>query len=148
MEPPADDALEPSPEPVMQVAMGFWASKVLLSAVEMELFTHLANNPQDLTSLRARVGLHPRSARDFLDALVALGFLDRQAGLYRNAPSADAFLDKRKPSYLGGFLEMANARLYGFWAISPWLCAPASCRTREGTAVRRSSRNCMQIPSV
>jgi hypothetical protein len=109
------DVPEVSPEPIMQVGMAFWASKTLLSAVEMELFTHLADHPQDLQTLRARLGLHPRSARDFLDALVALGFLERTDGVYRNTPCADAFLDKRKPSYIGGILEMANARLYRFW---------------------------------
>jgi hypothetical protein len=99
----------------MQVGLGFWASKTLLSAIEMEVFTQLADHPQDLETLRGRAGLHPRSARDFLDALVALGFLERTDGVYRNAPDSDAFLDKRKPSYMGGILEMANARLYGFW---------------------------------
>ena len=104
-----------SPEHIMQVGLGFWASKTLLSAIEMELFTQLAGHPQDLETIRARAGLHPRSARDFLDALVALGFLERSDGLYRNAPDSDAFLDRHKPSYVGGLLEMANARLYGFW---------------------------------
>lgn len=61
-------------------------------------------------------GLHPRSASDFLDALVALGFLQRQDGVYRNTPATDLFLDKRKPSYIGGMLEMANKRLYSFWS--------------------------------
>jgi hypothetical protein len=61
------------------------------------------------------MGLHPRSARDFLDALVALGFLQRVDGTYRNTPATGLFLDKNKPSYLGGVLEMANQRLYGFW---------------------------------
>ena len=104
-----------SPEHIMQVGMGFWASKTLLSAIEMELFTQLAGHPQDLETLRARAGLHPRSARDFFDALVALGFLERSGGVYSNTPDSDAFLDKHKPSYVGGVLEMANARLYGFW---------------------------------
>jgi O-methyltransferase domain/Dimerisation domain len=99
----------------MQVGLGFWASKTLLSAIEMELFTQLASHPQDLETLRSRAGLHPRSARDFLDALVGLGFLERTDGVYRNAPETDAFLNKRKPSYVGGILEMANARLFGFW---------------------------------
>ena len=53
--------------------------------------------------------------QDFLDALVALGFLERADGVYGNTPSTDLFLDKRKPSYIGGVLEMANHRLYGFW---------------------------------
>ena len=104
-----------SPEHIMQVGMGFWASKTLLSAIEMELFTQLAGHPQDLQTLTARSGLHDRSARDFVDALVALGFLERSDGVYRNAPDTDLFLDKRKPAYIGGILEMANSRLFGFW---------------------------------
>ena len=104
-----------TPENIMQVGLGFWASKTLLSAVEMELFTELAKHPEDLESLQGRMGLHPRSARDFLDALVALGFLVREDGVYSNTPETDLFLDKRKPSYMGGMLEMSNNRLYPFW---------------------------------
>jgi O-methyltransferase domain/Dimerisation domain len=105
----------PSPEPILQVGLGFWPSKVLLSAVEMELFTDLAKGPQSLQSIQGRLGLHPRAARDFLDSLVALGFLLRAAGKYSNTPATDAFLDKQKPAYIGGILEMANLRLYRFW---------------------------------
>src|SRR5256714_7673399 len=99
----------------MQVGLGFWASKTLLSAVEMELFTELARHPQSGEALRDRLGLHSRSYLDFLDALVALGFIERSDGVYRNTSSTDLFLDKRKPSYIGGILEMANQRLYSFW---------------------------------
>jgi len=106
---------EPRPDYILEVGLGFWASKALLSAVEMELFTELSKHPQDLESLQGRLGLHPRSARDFLDALVALKFLERRDGRYYNTPSTDLFLDKRKPSYIGGVLEMANHRLYPFW---------------------------------
>ena len=106
---------EPRLDHIMQVGLGFWASKTLLSAVEMELFTELAKHPEDLATLTGRLGLHPRSARDFLDALVALKFLDRRDGKYFNTSSTDLFLDKRKPSYIGGILEMANHRLYPFW---------------------------------
>jgi hypothetical protein len=99
----------------MQVGCGFWSSKVLLSAIEMGLFTELAKKPGNLDDLRSRMNLHSRSAHDFLDALVALGFLLRENGVYRNAPDADFFLDKNKPSYIGGILEMASVRLYPFW---------------------------------
>jgi len=99
----------------MQVGLGFWASKALLSAVEMGLFTELARQPESGEALRDRLGLHPRSSRDFLDALVALGFLERAEGVYRNTAATDLFLDKHKPSYIGGVLEMANSRLYRFW---------------------------------
>ena len=105
----------PTPEKIMQTGLAFWASKTLLSAVEMDLFTELARHPGDLATLQGRLGLHPRSAGDFLDALVSIGFLSRENGIYRNAPDADLFLDKNKPSYIGGILEMANARLYGYW---------------------------------
>ena len=105
----------PTPEHILEVGMGFWASKTLLSAVEMEVFTELAKHPEDLATLTGRLGLHPRSSRDFLDALVALGFLERRDGIYSNAPSTDLFLDKHKPSYIGGMLEMANRRLFLHW---------------------------------
>jgi hypothetical protein len=105
----------PSPEHILQTGLAFWASKTLLSAVEFELFTELARQPESLESLSARLGLHPRAARDFLDALVALGFLERENGIYSNTPSTDLFLDKRKPSYIGGVLEMANQRLFSHW---------------------------------
>ncbi len=81
----------------------------------MELFTELAKNPEDLETLQERLGLHRRSAYDFLDSLVALKFLERRGGKYYNTPSTDYFLDKRKQSYIGGLLEMANHRHYPFW---------------------------------
>jgi len=105
----------PSPELILQVGLGFWSSKTLLSAVEIGVFTELAKGPADLETLQGRLGLHRRSARDLLDALVALGFLRRAGGNYSNTPATDFYLDRRKPSYLGGMLEMANQRLYGFW---------------------------------
>lgn len=106
----------PSPEKILQIGLGFWASKTLLSAVEMEVFTELAKHPEDLETLTGRLGLHPRSARDFFDSLVALGFLERNDGIYSNTPSTDLFLDKKKPTYIGGILEMSNQRLYPHWA--------------------------------
>ena len=106
---------QPQPDHILQVGLGFWASKTLLSAVEMEVFTELAKHPADLETLQGRLGLHQRSARDFFDALVALKFLERRNARYYNTPSTDFFLDKRKPSYIGGILEMANHRLYPFW---------------------------------
>jgi len=109
-------ASAPTPDSILQIGMGFWASKTLLSAVEMEVFTELAKGPEELKSLSGRLGLHPRSARDFLDTLVALGLLERTNGMYSNTPSTDVFLDKKKPSYIGGILEMANKRLYHHWA--------------------------------
>ncbi len=108
--------MEPiSPDLILKTGLAFWPSKTLLSAVELQLFTGLAKQTADLPTLQVRHGLHPRGARDFLDALVALGFLERADGIYGNTPATDQFLDKSKPSYIGGILEMANSRLYPFW---------------------------------
>ncbi|MFD5387957.1 methyltransferase [Streptomyces sp. NPDC127074] len=106
---------EISPEPILQVGLGFMASKALLTAVELDLFSLLAEGPRTGGDLAEALGLHPRGAADFLDALVALGFLERSEDVYRNSPSADTFLDRRKATYVGGILEMANSRLYSFW---------------------------------
>ena len=107
------------PSHVMEVGTGFWPSKTLLSAVELDLFSVLGAESMSGEQVGARLGLHPRAIDDFLDALVALGFLEREGdgpdGRYRNSAEAAAFLDKHSPTYVGGFLEMCNTRLYRVW---------------------------------
>lgn len=111
---------ELDPSQIMQIGMGFFASKTLLSAVELGLFTELARKPQTAPEIAKTLGLHPRAVPDFPDALVALGFLHRTGdgpgGVYSNTPETAAFLDRDSPDYIGGILEMANARLFRFWA--------------------------------
>jgi predicted O-methyltransferase YrrM len=110
---------ELDPSHILQVGMGFWPSKTLLSAVELELFTELGEEALEGAEIGDRLGLHPRGIYDFLDTLVALGFLERDGdgaeGRYRNTAATATFLDKRGPAYVGGILEMSNARLYPFW---------------------------------
>ncbi|MEV0265587.1 methyltransferase [Streptomyces sp. NPDC050617] len=117
-----------SPDRILDVGLGFQAAKVLLSAVRLDLFTVLAERPMPYEELRVRLDLHPRSARDFLDALVALGMLHRTGGdldgadgpaddrgTYANTPATARYLDRGQSTYIGGFLEMADNRLYDFW---------------------------------
>jgi len=106
----------PSQEAIMQLGTAFWGSKTLLSAVDLGLFTYLAEGPRTCEEIRQSLGLHKRSVRDFLDALVALGMLVREDAHYANTPETDAFLDRAKPSYIGGLLEMFSKRLYSNWA--------------------------------
>ena len=99
-----------TPDGIMQLGMAFWGSKTLLSAVELGEFTELARQPLAAQALQERLGLHKRGARDFSDALVALGMLQRKNGLDCNTPETGLFLDQANPSYLGGWLEMVNSR--------------------------------------
>jgi len=109
----------PAPDRILQIGMGFWASKALLSAVEIGVFTELAAGSRTGAELEDALGLHPRATFDFLDTLVALGMLERDGdgadGRYRNTPATALYLDRNRPTYVGGILEMANSRLYRFW---------------------------------
>lgn len=109
-----------SPAHILQIGFGFWASKTLLSAVELELFSHLSDGAKSGPDLEGALGLHRRATFDFLDTLLALGLLEREGSgetaMYANTPATAAFLVKTSPQYVGGILEMANARLYRFWA--------------------------------
>ena len=109
-----------TPARIMEVGMGFFPTKSLLSAVELGVFTTLGSTAMTGEALRSALGLHVRAVPDFLDTLVALRFLDREgegAGAhYRNTAETALFLDRNSPAYIGGILEMANARLYRFWA--------------------------------
>lgn len=104
-----------TPANIMQIGLGFWASKSLLSAVELGVFSELAAGPLDGAELARKLGLHDRSYRDFFDALVALRLLDRRDGRYANTTETAIFLVRTSPAYIGGMLEMANERLYPFW---------------------------------
>jgi predicted nicotinamide N-methyase len=104
------------PDHIFDIAYAFRKSKALLSAVELGVFTALGDGPLDGATLMARVGVHPRGGRDFLDALVALDFLDRdEGGRYANRPDCALYLDQRKSSYVGGSLELLNSHLYVDW---------------------------------
>ncbi len=115
------DAL--SPQRILDTGFGFWPSKVLLTAVGLELFTKLGTRAMTADELGRALALHPRGTYDFFDALVALRFLERDGdgpnARYRNGAEAAAFLDKAQPTYVGGMLEMCDARLYGFWNDLP-----------------------------
>ena len=108
-----------NPDAILRTGLGFFASKTLLSAVELGVHAALADGPMTRAAMEARLGLHPRASADFFDALVSLGLLAREgsgAGArYANSPDTAAFLVPSSPAYLGGMLAMANARLYGFW---------------------------------
>lgn len=105
----------PTPERILQTGFGFWASKTLLAAITAGLFTELGKGPLDAPALAERLGWKARSAQEAFDALVSMGMLEKEDGLYRDTEETALFLDRAKPTYMGGILEMADARLYRFW---------------------------------
>ena len=106
-------APDATPDRIMEIGHAFRASKALLSAVELGVFTALADGPLDAEALRKQVDIHERGARDFLDALVALGMLVRdERGCYANSVETDLYLDRNKQTYVGGLLERFSVEQY------------------------------------
>src|SRR3954465_13658644 len=89
-----------SPEKFIQIGMGFWPARALMSAVELGVCTELAKGEKTAEQLSTALGINGRGVKDFLDALVALHIIQREDTTYRNTPEADFFLDRNKPSYM------------------------------------------------
>jgi len=104
-----------SPEVIFEVTMGFMASKHLFVANELGLFTALAEGPATLEQLAEKIGVPTRTLRIVADAMVALGFLERDQSAYRNGATADAFLSGRGPMNLAPALRFMNAIAYPLW---------------------------------
>ncbi|MBI1178124.1 methyltransferase domain-containing protein [bacterium] len=111
------------PSPILQTAFSFWSSKVLLTAVEFGLFTRLGERQLTAAELGTELGLHPRGTFDFFDSLVAMKFLEREGdgpeAKYFNTAAGLLYLDQKSPRYVGGIMEMLNARLFKFWHDLP-----------------------------
>ncbi|WP_243639186.1 acetylserotonin O-methyltransferase [Streptacidiphilus pinicola] len=108
------------PTDVLELGTSFYAAKVLLAAVELGVFEALADGPLPARRLHTECGLHPRTARDFLDVLVSLGLLERSDILqpqpvYALTPVAEAGLVRGRPEYVGDFLTLADRRSYPLW---------------------------------
>jgi hypothetical protein len=102
---------------LVKLGYSYRESRALLSAVELDVFAALADGPLDLDALRHKIGIDRRGARDFFDALVAIGLLERDdAGRYANTLEVATYLDRRKPTYAGDELEFL-AQLYGHWTL-------------------------------
>src|ERR1700676_4877927 len=105
------------PQNILELGMGFWSSRVVLTAVEFGVFTQLAAGPLSRQRIIDNLGWHPRAAGPVLDALVGLGLLRRdRTGLYSNSRRGALFLDRAKPSYLGGLMELSSKRLFELWS--------------------------------
>lgn len=104
-----------TPEPIFQVASSFMAAKHLFVANEVGLFEHLAGGPTTLDELAQRTNVPRRTLRILADAMVALGFVERQNGHYQNHPTTSVFLSGQTPADLRPFLRFWNRISYPAW---------------------------------
>lgn len=104
-----------SPDGIWQLAAGFMAAKHLFVANEIGLFAHLAAGPATLDELAQRADIPARTARIAVDAMVALGLVERNGEQYRNTPAAAAFLSGQGPADLRPILRFWNRISYPTW---------------------------------
>jgi len=131
----------PDPHPILKLGHAFQGARALLSAVELGVFSALADGPLDRDALQQRVGINQRGTRDFLDSLVALGMLTRDDdGLYRNTIESDYYLDRSKPTYIGAVLENFGTRNYAVWSgrVEPKLTSTQATIILSYILMRRS----------
>ncbi|MFI0424364.1 methyltransferase [Spongiactinospora sp. 9N601] len=111
----ATDTSIGTPADIFRLGSMYAMSKVVLTAVEIDLFTALKDGPATAAELCDRLGLHPRATGQWLDVLVTTGLLRREDGRYGNGPAAARFLVKGAPAYVGGFLSRSGEMLYPAW---------------------------------
>ena len=107
---------QPSPELFFETANAYQRSAALKAAVELGLFTAVAEGSRDARSIAERCGAAERGVRILSDFLVITGFLTKDVGGYGLTQDSAIFLDQRSPAYMGGTMEflLAPSLLKGF----------------------------------
>jgi len=117
---------ELTPIPLMQIISGFWASKTLATAVELDLFTQLSGRGVDIHELRQLLEIDPRPAEMLLSGCASLGLLEKRGERYYNSPLSEEFLVRGKPYYFGGVITLLDRRRY-----LPWNRLPEAIKTNR-----------------
>lgn len=105
------NANQPTPERIMQLINGYWATAILGTAASHSLFTHIEAGADNAELLAERAELSPRGVQALLDGLVGIGLVELRGGRYRNTPDAAAFLVEGKASCLSPFAELKLAHM-------------------------------------
>ena len=90
------------PQPILDLNYAFAKTAIMIAAVRLHLFTHLANGPLSATEVAAREGTLPHLTERLLEGVRSLGLVERVNESYSLTPVAEQFLVEGKPSYLGG----------------------------------------------
>jgi len=96
------------PEDLDNLIRGYWPSRVMLTALELDLFTAVGDGASAET-VAGRLKTSPRATEMLLNALVSLQLLQKNDGVFQNtAASARFFAQSSKDNARGGLLHMAN----------------------------------------
>jgi methylase of polypeptide subunit release factors len=87
----------------------YWETKILLTAVRLDLFSALEGKPKTAGELAARIDAHERTLELLLNALVAMSLLKKEAECYRNSAAADTHLVRHASQYIGHLLLLHDA---------------------------------------
>jgi 2-polyprenyl-3-methyl-5-hydroxy-6-metoxy-1,4-benzoquinol methylase len=96
----------PTPDRVMRLINGYWATGVLAAACTHRVFTHLAAGAGDAAELAAAAGISERGAQTLLDGLVSIGLVDLEGGRYGNTAEAATYLVEDTPVSLARFARL------------------------------------------
>ena len=101
----------PSPDRILQIASGYWATGLLGVATEHSLFTLVHDGLDTPGALAAKTGMAERGVQTLLDGLVGLGLLETRDGTYRNTPEAELYLVEGQPTDISGFARLKLAEM-------------------------------------
>ena len=104
----------PNPGLITQLAIAYRTSAVFFAASDLDVFSALADGPLTAAEVSGRAGTEGEPMRLVLESCVDAGLLARDGPRYRNTPTADTFLVRGRPAYLGGALQYARD-LYPAW---------------------------------
>lgn len=102
---------QPSPEHFFTTVTAFQQSAIIKGAIELAVFTAIAEGYTTATALAEKCQASERGMRILCDHLTVLGFLTKRAGHYGLTPDSAVFLDQRSPAYLGGAVDFLQAPL-------------------------------------
>jgi len=93
--------LQPTPERIFEITNAYQQSAALKAAIELDLFTAIAEGNKDAAAIARRCNAAERGIRILCDYLAVVGLLTKQNGQYGLAPDTAVFLNRKSPAYMG-----------------------------------------------
>jgi predicted O-methyltransferase YrrM len=124
-----------TPESILKLARQFMESRILLTAAELNLFSHLAGNPATAKELCHELDADLRGLTILLDVLAAMGLLEKHEGRYQTIPEAVPFLSDKSPRSVLPMILHAD-HLWDAWSALTRITRGTGSSGDETSAVR------------